>query len=203
MMVMHWVKTQLLYRKKEATLVASEEVGLDVDTEKIKYVYVSWTECRKKIQHKEINPVKTWQIKYLGMPLTNGSCMHEEIKSRLNSGKLCYHLAQNLLSSHLLPKSTTTILSFVLYECEIWPFTIREESWLRAFEKWVLRKIFWFKRKYTGCFKKSFTTLKAYRNLYRGHTQRFELSKCSKTHRVLPQIVIRNCYTIPFMHVVL
>jgi len=30
---------------------------------------------------------------------------------------------------------------------------------------------------YTGCFKKSFTTLKAYRNLYRGHTQRFELSK--------------------------
>ena len=40
---------------------------------------------------------------------------------------------------------------------------------------------------YTGCFKKSFTNLKAYRNLYRGHTQRFELSKCSKTHRVLPR----------------
>ena len=56
---------------------------------------------------------------------------------------------------------------------------------------------------YTGCFKKSFTTLKAYRNLYRGYTQRFELSKCSKTHRVLPRIVILNCYTIPFMHVVL
>ena len=55
---------------------------------------------------------------------------------------------------------------------------------------------------YTGCFKKSFTTLKAYRNLYRGHI-RFELSKRSKTHRVLPRIVIRNCYTIPFMHVVL
>jgi hypothetical protein len=43
---------------------------------------------------------------------------------------------------------------------------------------------------YTGCFKKSFTTLKAYRNLYRGHTQRFELSKCSKTHRVLPRVVM-------------
>jgi hypothetical protein len=48
----------------------------------------------------------------------------------------------------------------------------------------------------TGCFKKSFTTLKAYRNLYRGHTQRFELSKCSKTHRVLPRIVIRNCFDL-------
>ena len=47
--------------------------------------------------------------------------------------------------------------------------------------------------RYTGCFKKSFTTLKAYRNLYRGHTQRFELSKCSKTHRVLPRIVMVQC----------
>jgi hypothetical protein len=49
-----------------------------------------------------------------------------------------------------------------------------------------------------GCFKKSFTTLKAYRNLYRGHTQRFELSKCSKTHRVLPRIIFRNCFDIFF-----
>jgi len=45
----------------------------------------------------------------------------------------------------------------------------------------------------TGCFKKSFTTLKAYRNLYRGHTHRFELSKCSKTHQVLPRIVMVQC----------
>jgi hypothetical protein len=30
--------------------------------------------------------------------------------------------------------------------------------------------------KYTECFKKSFTTLREYTNLYRGHTQRFELS---------------------------
>jgi hypothetical protein len=50
----------------------------------------------------------------------------------------------------------------------------------------------------TGCFKKSFTTLKVYRNLYRGHTQRFELSKCSKTYRVLPRIVIRNCFDLFF-----
>ena len=51
---------------------------------------------------------------------------------------------------------------------------------------------------YTECFKKSFTTLKAYRNLYRGHTQRFELSKCSKTHRLLPRVVIRNCFDLFF-----
>ena len=52
----------------------------------------------------------------------------------------------------------------------------------------------------TGCFKKSFTTLKAYRNLYRGHTQGFELSKCSKTHRVLPRIVmVQYCQYIQYM----
>jgi hypothetical protein len=51
---------------------------------------------------------------------------------------------------------------------------------------------------YTGCFKKSFTNLKAYRNLYRGHTECFELSKCSKTHQVLPPIVIRNCFDLFF-----
>jgi hypothetical protein len=51
---------------------------------------------------------------------------------------------------------------------------------------------------YTGCFKKSFTNLEAYRNLYRGYTQRFELSKCSKTHRDLPRIVIRYCFNLFF-----
>jgi len=54
----------------------------------------------------------------------------------------------------------------------------------------VLNSIWWHKNitknrklyiyQTTGCFKKSFTTLKAYRNLYRGHTQGFELSKCSR-----------------------
>jgi hypothetical protein len=35
---------------------------------------------------------------------------------------------------------------------------------------------------YTGCFKKSFTTLKAFINLFGGNTQCFELSQRSKTH---------------------
>jgi hypothetical protein len=41
----------------------------------------------------------------------------------------------------------------------------------------------------TGCCKKSSTTLNAYINLFRGHVQCFELSHCSKSHRVLPEIV--------------
>jgi hypothetical protein len=36
----------------------------------------------------------------------------------------------------------------------------------------------------------SFTTCKQYIDLFRGHTQCFEVSECSKTHHVLPRIVM-------------
>jgi hypothetical protein len=37
---------------------------------------------------------------------------------------------------------TTIILSFVLYGCEAWSFTLREERRLRVFDNRVLRGIF-------------------------------------------------------------
>ena len=40
----------------------------------------------------------------------------------------------------------TIILPFVLYGCETWSFTLREERRLRAFEIRVLRRIFGPKR---------------------------------------------------------
>jgi hypothetical protein len=36
----------------------------------------------------------------------------------------------------------TTVLPFVLYGCEIWPLTLREEHRLRVSENRVLRGIF-------------------------------------------------------------
>jgi hypothetical protein len=59
---------------------------------------------------------------------------------------------QNLLSSRLLSKSTkirvyrTIILPVVLYGCETWSLTLREEQILRVFENRVLRRIFGPKR---------------------------------------------------------
>ena len=88
------------------------------------------------------------EFKYLGTTLTNQSYIAEEIKSRLKSGNSCYHSVQNLLSSRLLSKNLkikiyrTIMLPVVLYGCETWSLTLREERKLRVFENKVLRRIF-------------------------------------------------------------
>jgi hypothetical protein len=92
------------------------------------------------------------KFKYLGTALTDQNCMLEEIKSRLNSGNACYHSVQSLLSSCLLSRNVevkiyqTIILPVVMYGCETWSVTLREEHRLRVFEKRVVRRIFGPKR---------------------------------------------------------
>jgi hypothetical protein len=57
-------------------------------------------------------------------------------------------MVQNLLSSGLLSKNTkirvyiTIILPVVMYGCETWSLTLREEQRLRAFENRLLRRTF-------------------------------------------------------------
>jgi hypothetical protein len=78
--------------------------------------------------------------------------IQEEIKRRLNSGNVCIHSAQNLLSSRLLSENLkiriieTILLPVVLYGCETWSLTLREEHRLRVFENRVLGRIFGPKR---------------------------------------------------------
>ena len=89
---------------------------------------------------------------YLGTTLTNQNSIQEEIKSRLKLGNACCYSVQNLLSSSLPSKNLkikiyrTVILPVVLYGCETWSPTLREERRLRVGENRVLRRVFGPKR---------------------------------------------------------
>jgi predicted phosphohydrolase len=67
-------------------------------------------------------------------------------------GNACYHSVHSLLSSRLLSRNVkvkvykTIILQVVLYGCETWSLTLREEHRLRVFENRVLRRKFGRKR---------------------------------------------------------
>jgi len=84
--------------------------------------------------------------------ITDQNSIQEEIKSRLKLGNACCHSVQNLLSSGLLSENLkikiyrNIILTVVLYGCETWSLTLREERRLRVCENRVLRKLFGPKR---------------------------------------------------------
>jgi len=87
------------------------------------------------------------EFKYLGTTLTIQNSIREEIKSRVRSGNACYLSVQNLLSSRLLSRKLkikiyrSIILPVILYGCEAWSLTLREERKLRVFENMVLTRI--------------------------------------------------------------
>ena len=92
------------------------------------------------------------EFKYLGMTLTDQNSIQEEIKYRLKLGNTCNYSVQNLLSSSLLSKTLkikiyrTIILHVVMYGCDTWSVTLREERRLQVFEIRVLRRVFGPKR---------------------------------------------------------
>jgi hypothetical protein len=85
------------------------------------------------------------EFKYLRTTLTDQNYMHEEMKSRLNSGNACCHSVQSLLSSCLLWVKIFKTIMLLVVLCG-WSLTLREEHRLRVFENRVLRRIFGPKR---------------------------------------------------------
>jgi hypothetical protein len=75
-----------IQRNTEALLDASMEVGLEVNPEKTKYMLVSRCQNAGQRQSTNIGNMSLESVekfKYLGETLTDKSCIHEEIKSRL------------------------------------------------------------------------------------------------------------------------
>jgi hypothetical protein len=89
-----------IHKNTEALLDADKEVGLEVNSEKTKYMLMSRKKAGQKHGIKIVNRSfeSVAKFKYFGTTLTDQNCMQEEIKSRLNSGNACYHSVQSLSS---------------------------------------------------------------------------------------------------------
>jgi hypothetical protein len=90
--------TDTIKKDTKALLDASKEVGLKVNTQKTKYMFMPHSQKigqKHSIENRFSEGVT--KFKYLGTTQTVQNCMHEEIKSRLNSGNACYHLVESLV----------------------------------------------------------------------------------------------------------
>jgi len=132
-------------KKNAVTLVvASEEIGVEVNADKIKYRVVSRDQDAGRSHNVMIDNSffeRVEEFKYLGKIFTNQNSIQEEIKSRLKSGNACYHSVENLLSSSLLSQNLrikihrNIILPVFMYGWETWSLILREERRLRLFER--------------------------------------------------------------------
>jgi len=125
-----------LKENTEALVAASREVGLEISADKTEYMVMfrdqnAGRNHSVKINNSTFESVEGFQ--YLGTTLKHQNSIPEEIKSRLRLGNACYNSVQNLLSYRLLSKNLkiriyrTMILPVVLYGCEAWSLTLREE----------------------------------------------------------------------------
>ncbi|KAJ4445744.1 hypothetical protein ANN_12429 [Periplaneta americana] len=139
----------------EILLEASKAIGLEVNPEKTKYMIMPRDQNivrNGNIKVGDLSFEGVEKFKYLGATVTNINDTREEIKHRINMGNACYYSVEKLLSSSLLSKNLkvriykTVILPVLLYGCETWTLTLREEHRLRVFENKALRKIFGAKR---------------------------------------------------------
>jgi hypothetical protein len=99
--------THTVKENAEALVVATKEIGLEVNADKTKYVIMSrdhnaGRSYSLKTGNRSIERVE--EFKYLRTTLTNKNSIHEEMKSRLKLGNAWYYSVQNLLSSSLLSK---------------------------------------------------------------------------------------------------
>ena len=127
-------------KNTDALLVASEEIGLEVNADKTKYMVMSRYQNAGRSHNIKVDNSafgKVEEFRYLITTLTNQNSIQEEIKSILKSGNACCHSVQNLLSSRLLSKNAkikihrTIILPVVLYGCGTSSLTWREERRMR------------------------------------------------------------------------
>jgi hypothetical protein len=84
----------IIKKNAEAMLDASKEIGLEVNSEKTKYMFMSRHRTSGQSNYIRVankSFEKVAKLKHLGATLTDQNCIHEETRNRINSGNACYH----------------------------------------------------------------------------------------------------------------
>ncbi|KAJ4451486.1 hypothetical protein ANN_02949 [Periplaneta americana] len=139
--------SQTIKKNTVILLQASKAIGLEVNPEKTKYMIMSRDQNIVRNENIKIGDLSFEEVekfKYLGARVTNINDTREEIKRRINMGNACYYSVEKLLSSSLVSKNLKvviykTVILPVLYGCETWTLTSREEQRLRVFENKTFR----------------------------------------------------------------
>ena len=127
---------QTIRENTEIFIKESKEIGLEVHSDKTKYMITSRQQNivqNQNILSENLSFEKVEMFKYQGIMVTNTNDIRKEINRRINMGNACYYSLEKILSSHLLSKKLkvntykSILLPVVLYGCETWSLTLREE----------------------------------------------------------------------------
>jgi hypothetical protein len=93
-------------KNTEALVIASKEIGLEVNADKTKYMVTSQDQNAGRSHDIKIDNSSSERVeefRYLETTLTNQNSIQEENKCRLKSQNACYHSVQNTIykSAHL------------------------------------------------------------------------------------------------------
>jgi hypothetical protein len=91
----------------EALLHVGMEVGLEVNAEKTKYIFVSRHQAMQQTRYVSVankSFVNVAELQYFRTTEKHQNCIPEEIKSGPNLGNACYPAVQNPSSCRLLTK---------------------------------------------------------------------------------------------------
>ena len=105
---------QIVRENTEIFIKATKDIGLEVNSEKTKYMITS---CHQNvIQNQSIvignlSFENVEKFKYLGVTVTNTGEICEEIKRRINMGNACYYSLEKILSSFIVSSAFQEIES--------------------------------------------------------------------------------------------
>ncbi|KAJ0179056.1 hypothetical protein K1T71_005831 [Dendrolimus kikuchii] len=129
----------------------AKKVGLKINTDKTEYLHMKrYKNTRIACTNLHVGDTLykgASKFKYLGCTITDTNSREEEIHIRVQNALRCSAALHKVLVSRLLSRKTkirvykTVIRPILMYGCEAWTLTLKEENQLLVTERKVLRKI--------------------------------------------------------------